>query len=69
MSSSREWSKAGIVCRLQTITAPAKASTRARIPKRRCQLVMPRSSNIVRANDEPSVWRLRVEKISHQPAA
>src|SRR6185503_15830230 len=40
-----------------------------RIPTRRCQFVMPRSSNSVRANDEPSKCKFNVERINHQPAA
>ena len=36
---------------------------------RRSRLEMPRSSSIVRANDEPRKCRFNVERISHQPSA
>src|SRR5581483_12008502 len=45
-----------------TMTMP---STRAR----RFQFEMPRSSNIVRANEAASRCRFNVEKITHQPRA
>ncbi len=63
------WFSEGKVFRDHKITTAANANASPKTTSRRVRLEMPRSSSIVRANEQPRKWRLSVERTIHQPAA